>query len=67
MSLVNMCVLMRCGHDIKFIVMTCNCFSETILGFVQVDPLTHQVKLCDFGSAKMLVCLSVIINFVIVC
>jgi protein brassinosteroid insensitive 2 len=23
---------------------------------VQVDPLTHQVKLCDFGSAKVLVC-----------
>lgn len=25
-------------------------------GSLQVDPLTHQVKLCDFGSAKMLVC-----------
>jgi len=23
---------------------------------IQVDPLTHQVKLCDFGSAKVLVC-----------
>lgn len=23
---------------------------------LQVDPLTHQVKLCDFGSAKVLVC-----------
>ena len=23
--------------------------------FLQVDPLTHQVKICDFGSAKMLV------------
>ncbi|XP_042383356.1 shaggy-related protein kinase iota-like isoform X2 [Zingiber officinale] len=23
---------------------------------VLVDPLTHQVKLCDFGSAKVLVC-----------
>ncbi|KAF3946548.1 hypothetical protein CMV_027197 [Castanea mollissima] len=23
---------------------------------ILVDPLTHQVKLCDFGSAKMLVC-----------
>lgn len=25
---------------------------------LQVDPLTHQVKLCDFGSAKVLVCSS---------
>lgn len=24
---------------------------------LQVNPHTHQVKLCDFGSAKMLVCL----------
>lgn len=23
--------------------------------YLQVDPLTHQVKLCDFGSAKVLV------------
>lgn len=22
---------------------------------LQVDPLTHQVKICDFGSAKVLV------------
>lgn len=25
---------------------------------LQVDPLTHQVKLCDFGSAKVLVCVA---------
>lgn len=25
--------------------------------FVQVNPHTHQVKLCDFGSAKVLVSL----------
>lgn len=30
--------------------------SDFILCILQVDPLTHQVKLCDFGSAKMLVC-----------
>lgn len=30
--------------------------SDVILGILQVDPLTHQVKLCDFGSAKVLVC-----------
>lgn len=52
MSSVNIYVL---------IVMAYNCFSEIVLGFVQVDPLTHQVKLCDFGSAKMLVCLPVIV------
>lgn len=23
--------------------------------YTQVDPLTHQVKICDFGSAKVLV------------
>lgn len=23
---------------------------------MQVNPHTHQVKLCDFGSAKVLVC-----------
>ncbi|XP_020705796.1 shaggy-related protein kinase eta isoform X1 [Dendrobium catenatum] len=27
----------------------------TNLALMQVDPLTHQVKLCDFGSAKVLV------------
>lgn len=26
------------------------------IDFLQVDPLSHQVKICDFGSAKMLVC-----------
>lgn len=38
--------------------------SERLLTYVppmfddlQVDPLTHQVKICDFGSAKVLVCL----------
>lgn len=25
------------------------------MAFGQVDPLTHQVKICDFGSAKQLV------------
>lgn len=42
--------------------MAYDCFSELILGIVQVDPLTHQVKLCDFGSAKMLVWLPVIVK-----
>lgn len=30
--------------------------SNVILCILQVDSHTHQVKLCDFGSAKMLVC-----------
>lgn len=29
---------------------------DVIMCIPQVDPLSHQVKLCDFGSAKMLVC-----------
>jgi hypothetical protein len=37
----------------------------------QVDPLTHQVKICDFGSAKVLVWFSCVMflfisfNFII--
>ena len=29
----------------------------------QVNPHTHQVKLCDFGSAKVLVCFSLSFHF----
>ncbi|KAG6530311.1 hypothetical protein ZIOFF_012538 [Zingiber officinale] len=29
---------------------------------VEADPLTHQVKLCDFGSAKLLYALPELIN-----
>lgn len=29
----------------------------------QVNPHTHQVKLCDFGSAKVLVCFSASFHF----
>lgn len=28
---------------------------ECPVSALQVDPLTHQVKICDFGSAKVLV------------
>lgn len=31
--------------------------------FVQVNPHTHQVKLCDFGSAKVLVCFINLVSF----
>lgn len=31
----------------------CSSFSS----IVQVNPHTHQLKICDFGSAKMLVCI----------
>ena len=32
------------------------------MALVQVNPHTHQVKLCDFGSAKVLVCLCFVIH-----
>jgi serine/threonine protein kinase len=41
---------------------SCSCWDLVIVFelvsclLIQVDPLTHQVKLCDFGSAKVLVC-----------
>lgn len=32
-----------------------------LLLVVQVNPHTHQLKICDFGSAKMLVRIDVLI------
>lgn len=29
----------------------------------QVNPHTHQVKLCDFGSAKVLVFINFLLNY----
>lgn len=50
-----------CECELEFLVMTlltCYSFFFKLISddIMQVNPHTHQVKLCDFGSAKVLVC-----------
>lgn len=50
-----------------FLSPTYDTLQEITLFCVQVNPHTHQLKLCDFGSAKVLVCFCLLWNFFFFC